>query len=646
MKHLVQDLSAHPLLPPAVLACVIGEPRTRRLNSLDDDALARLNKMGVADIAHYFQGLAMLQEDQAAKIVANDSLFLKVYGDLRRRIPEMAQVTGCDPGSIERLARVLLSARLMSEHLEILIPPGISYEKTTSGTVDLLEALFETFCSVVGGAWSVFYPRLNQSLLADAAAQFWVAALYSGRAEDIVPEFIGLFRAEHRERLRALDRGTANQKGLHLRDAVDSYIEGSAERLGRLHESVAPQVKAGLDRAFSRLVEVIQKLELPWLVVLYYESITQEMFEAFSAMDGCVSSKDSRFMHYLMEQIAGITDEFQNRRRKSGVDSGDETIDDVLRELDDLIGISGVKDRVRQTANFARLQQLRVEQGLKAIASSYHTVYTGNPGTGKTTVARLMGRIFRLLGILKKGHVIECDRAALVGEYVGQTAPKTHAKVDAALDGILFIDEAYSLARGDEDYGQEAIDTLIKRMEDDRDRLIVIVAGYPEEMRGFVESNPGLGSRFTRAIEFPDYAPQELCRIFSLFCRKNGLSMTPALKEKVLHHFTWLHLNRTQNFGNARLVRNCFEGVINSQATRLAASVEIDSNVLSTLEAVDLQSPAEEFLRQYLAERRNYIVKCEHCGQIYSWSPSLDLTEAQCTQCGKTYNGEFGLVLP
>jgi len=301
-----------------------------------------------------------------------------------------------------------------------------------------------------------------------------------------------------------------------------------------------------------------------------------------------------------------------------------------------------VKQKVKETANFARIQQMRIAQGLKSIPTSYHAVYTGNPGTGKTTVARLMGRIYKSLGVLKKGHLIECDRAALVGEYVGQTAPRTNGVIDSALDGILFIDEAYSLVKEHEDYGQEAIETLLKRMEDDRNRMIVIVAGYPEEMERFIHSNPGLQSRFNRFIEFPDYTPQELCRIFALMCRKNGLSLTPELKEKVLHHFNYLHKERGENFGNARLVRNCFEAVINGQASRLAASGMFDARALTMLEALDLNTPAQNFLAGYRNSKKGYVVKCPGCGQVYSWSPDLDIIDAVCTRCGKTYNCEFG----
>ena len=281
---------------------------------------------------------------------------------------------------------------------------------------------------------------------------------------------------------------------------------------------------------------------------------------------------------------------------------------------------------------------------MKPIATSYHSVYTGNPGTGKTTVARLMGRIYKSLGVLKRGHLVECDRSALVAEYVGQTAPRTNAVVDSALDGILFIDEAYSLVKEHEDFGAEAIETLLKRMEDNRDRLIVIVAGYPGEMKRFTDSNPGLHSRFARFIEFPDYSPQELCRIFSLMCRKNGLSLSSELKEKALHHFHHLSLARSENFGNARLVRNCFEAVINAQATRLAGESQIDTQALTLLDARDLESPSDPFREEYRRSGKGYVVRCEHCEQVYSWTPDLEMTEGQCTGCAKTYNCEFGTL--
>jgi hypothetical protein len=179
-------------------------------------------------------------------------------------------------------------------------------------------------------------------------------------------------------------------------------------------------------------------------------------------------------------------------------------------------------------------------------------------------------------------------------------------------------------------------------MEDNRDRLIVIVAGYPNEMERFVRSNPGLHSRFSRFLDFPDYSAHELCRIFGLMCRRNGMVLAPTLREKVVHHFQFLWENRGEHFGNARLVRNCFEAVISAQANRLANSAKVDALALTRLEAEDLATPSDPAREKYRASRKTYVVLCDACGETYSWAPEMDLRDAICTKCGKTYDAEFG----
>lgn len=644
MTHLVTDFSTHPLVPGCLLAASCAATPNPRLPVLDASALAAFNQQATADIVAWFQEADSLTPAQAGKILAVDADYLRVFNELCAQIPAVADVTGCSTDSIQRIARALFGAKLMSEYLEIVTPPQSSYEKTAEGTVDLLEELFDAFRRIVGGTWSVFFPRNEFSLVTDAAAQFWMACLYCHRPEEMMLSFVGLYRKEHRERLRALNQNYRADRTIHLRDAVTEYLDNAREKIAKLHEAVDGYAKEGLDRIFLEVTRILNKLEMPPLMMLYYEHLVRETCEAFAGLDGAISSKESRFSQYLLQQIATVAEGQLKSSGGGSISSRAETLEQVLSELQELVGIENVKEKVRQTANFAKIQQLRVAQGLQPIATTYHFVYTGNPGTGKTTVARLMGRIYRSLGILKKGHVVECDRSALVAEYIGQTAAKTNAVINSALDGILFIDEAYSLVKEHEDFGQEVLETLLKRMEDDRNRLIVIVAGYPEKMKKFIASNPGLESRFTRYIDFPDYTALELCRIFGLICRKNGLALSAELKEKIIHHFDFLHRQRGENFGNARLVRNCFESAITAQATRLAASSRVDATALGLLEASDLTSPAEAFYAEFQRSRRGYVISCPACGKMYRWEPDFAGGKARCDACGCDYDCEFGMV--
>ena len=265
---------------------------------------------------------------------------------------------------------------------------------------------------------------------------------------------------------------------------------------------------------------------------------------------------------------------------------------DPYVELDELIGLEEVKEEVRGIANFAKTQKMRQEQGLKTPKMSFHLVFTGSPGTGKTTVARIVARIYKDLGILKKGHTVETDRSGLVAEYMGQTAIKTNAVVDSALNGVLFIDEAYALVpEGGKanDYGQEAISTLLKRMEDDRDRLVVIIAGYPNEMKRFINSNPGLQSRFNKYINFPDYTGEELYRIFCMYLRKNEYTMSDEASAYLMEHMNYKVAHKERNFGNARYARNIFEKAIQQQANRLAGRTGLSRKELTEITLEDLK---------------------------------------------------------
>lgn len=263
----------------------------------------------------------------------------------------------------------------------------------------------------------------------------------------------------------------------------------------------------------------------------------------------------------------------------------------AIEELQQLVGLDEVKSEATRLVNFVKVAQLREKQGFKTANLSLHMVFDGNPGTGKTTVARLIGKCFQEMGVLSEGHLIEIDRAGLVGEYVGQTAIKTTKIVESARGGILFIDEAYTLAPDGAtgwDFGKEAVDTLLKLMEDLRDELVVVVAGYPEEMRRFIESNPGLKSRFNRYLHFADYSPSELTELLRHFCESAQFTLSEDAEAVAKNIFSEAYAERDKRFGNGRLVRNIFEKAIQNQADRIVAISNPSEADLLTIHAEDL----------------------------------------------------------
>ena len=299
---------------------------------------------------------------------------------------------------------------------------------------------------------------------------------------------------------------------------------------------------------------------------------------------GTLYDENSRIL-YSGEWINGHQGE--KFERAFDVDICSEKLEEYITELNSLIGLMSVKKELNSLINFVKLQQLRKQKGLKIPAISLHMVYTGNPGTGKTTVARLISKILYELGYLSKGHIIETNRAGLVAGYLGQTAIKTEEIVKQAIGGVLFIDEAYMLASQD-DYGQEAIDTLLKLMEDYRDNLVVIVAGYPKLMEKFMESNPGLTSRFNRYINFEDYTCIELLEIFEYMCRTSSYKLDDEGKQYLSEYIIKLSSNKDEKFGNARTIRNIFEKSITFQANRVMALIDYTDVDLSTITKADL----------------------------------------------------------
>ncbi len=284
-----------------------------------------------------------------------------------------------------------------------------------------------------------------------------------------------------------------------------------------------------------------------------------------------------------------VTEQFEALRRPEQ----ERSFEELQAELDALVGLETVKEQVRALVAFLQVQARRKEAGLPEVATSQHLVFLGNPGTGKTTVARLLAEMYRSVGLLQKGHLVETDRAGLVGQFVGTTALKTDRVIRRALDGVLFIDEAYALARENayHDFGAEAVETLLKRMEDYRHRLVVIVAGYPRLMNQFLDSNPGLRSRFAREISFPDYSTDELVSITEKFAGDNEYVLGDGADEVLRGIFDGAV--RGEGFGNARFARTLFEQALNAQALRLAGRLDTaESDDLITLSADDVAAAA------------------------------------------------------
>lgn len=353
----------------------------------------------------------------------------------------------------------------------------------------------------------------------------------------------------------------------------------------------------------------------------------------------CAAMKVLLDSHMRGNKAAGIAPP-PPKKRDGAKDPDSRVLKEALAELHSLVGVDSVKAEVDKLVNFLMVRQKRTAAGLPEIKQTLHFVFTGNPGTGKTTVARIIAKILHGCDVLNTSTLVETDRASLVAGYVGQTAIKTSEVINKAVDGVLFIDEAYSLASkgGGSDYGAEAIETLLKRMEDYRDRLVVIVAGYPKNMEEFVSTNPGLESRFTRYLHFQDYHVADLCRIFERLCTSQSYTLTPAAKANAAILFNAAYSKRDATFGNARFVRNVYEKTIGNHADRLALSDgDITKEMLSTIEPSDLPCDmAPDFGGPIDVNGSLWRVQCPGCGKCGT-TGLPELAETRRCECGVAY---------
>ena len=566
------------ILPGSVLTTLFRNPKTGRTISFKREELAQLDDMTAEYLLKYYESQSVLTAEESGRLRNCIEAYTRRLYLVSRRSVWRADAFAWQASKEQTILRSVLQLQVLIECVEIVTPPLLTVKQIDDEEFDLIDDL-RGFVRLIA---LVFWQRLAALGVGEQAYGALAAtiAALAGKEDDAV----GL-----------IDSGYAASQGEPI--AFEKWFEKTGRvAMEKVETLLLPAEKHGVDEIFKLFVGHALDLQLQPVTVEFVRQTLQTLAGAFAAIGGEISDACRRRSAVVSAQLTDISRQYASDFAARAADPGvsEEDLSAIYKELDALVGLLPVKNEVHRSTNFARMQMLRRQQGLPVVGAGLHSVFFGNPGTGKTTVARLMGRIYKSLGLLRRGHVVECDRGRLVAEYVGQTAVRTHAAIDSALDGILFIDEAYSLAgRGEQDFGNEAVETLLKRMEDDRDRLIVIVAGYNEPMKQFIASNPGLESRFTNYLNFPDYAPEELLEIFHRMGAQSGLVCPPETEKRVLAVCKSLCAAHREHFGNAREMRNLFEAAVRNQSTRLVNSGKSDRDALTILLPEDLPEDFE-----------------------------------------------------
>ncbi len=472
--------------------------------------------------------------------------------------------------------------RVQFDHLNIILDE--TFIKTSENYMQQVKTVIDSN-SVPEGKFIVSWilEKYNADLQRQYLILLYRFASIIAKSDGVVTEYEQKWLSKLLQ-LSNLNEETTNfkvseQKSISILDEIDPLFEDAARIIVTQQRGSTSLIQRTFSIGYSRAGQIIDQLEAAGIVSAFSEGKARQV----------LIKTENELKTLLMELSSTHTTTTITQQKEKP-----ERVYPILKsnsqkELKSLIGLSSVKSEIETLTNFIKIQQERVSKGLKIPQPSYHCVFTGNPGTGKTTVARIVAEIYKELGVLQKGHLVETDRSGLIAEYVGQTAVKTNKIIDTALDGVLFIDEAYSLiSKSENDYGKEAIATLLKRMEDNRDRLVVILAGYTDEMQKFIDSNPGLQSRFNRYIEFPDYSDKELYQIFELNLKQFDYTLAEDVKNPLREFLKQTVINKDKNFGNARYIRNLFEKTIERQANRLSKEVNLTNEKLSEICLVDL----------------------------------------------------------